>query len=97
VALRHPAFRGYAAWMRTAEFAGAIDDLLALGGPAVVMCSESVWWKCHRRLVADYLVVVRGVQVTHVMPDGRGAPHRPTEGLRVTDDNLLVYDEGTLA
>jgi uncharacterized protein (DUF488 family) len=55
------------------------------------MCSESVWWRCHRRLLADYLVLVRGIKVVHLMHDGRLTPHMPTEGVRLVDD-ALVYD-----
>ena len=57
------------------------------------MCSESLWWRCHRRLLADYLVLVRGVDVTHVMHAGRLTPHVPTAGVRLADGGL-VYDVG---
>ena len=50
------------------------------------MCSESVWWRCHRRLLADHLVLVRGIQVVHLMHDGRLTPHMRTEGVRLADD-----------
>lgn len=91
---RQEMFRGYAGHMRTPEFAAAVDELLAYEGPQTVMCSESVWWRCHRRLIADYLVVVREVPVEHLMHDGRVTPHTPTAGVRVRDDGLLVYDAG---
>jgi uncharacterized protein (DUF488 family) len=58
------------------------------------MCSESLWWRCHRRLIADFVTVARGVEVRHLMHDGRLEPHRPTSGLRLRDDGLLVYDGG---
>ena len=57
------------------------------------MCSESVWWRCHRRLLADHLVLVRGIDVVHLMHDGRHTPHVPTEGVRLAGD-ALVYDVG---
>jgi len=57
------------------------------------MCSESVWWRCHRRLLADYLVLVRGINVVHLMHDGRLTPHAPTAGVRLTGEHL-VYDVG---
>lgn len=96
VGLRERAFAGYAAHMRTPEFAAAIDDLLddAADRHTTVMCSESVWWRCHRRILADYLVLVRGLQVRHLMHDGRLQPHRPTDVVRRRDDGLLVYDAG---
>ena len=59
-----------------------------------VMCSESLWWRCHRRLVADFACAARGVEVRHLMHDGRLDPHRPSPGLRLRDDGLLVYDAG---
>jgi uncharacterized protein (DUF488 family) len=75
-------FAAYAAHTRTPEFTAALDEVLAEAAPATVavMCSESVWWRCHRRLIADVAVLGRGVPVTHLMPDGRLTPHRPSEG-----------------
>jgi uncharacterized protein (DUF488 family) len=95
-ALRHPAFRGYADYMRTPRFWSALDRLLAEAAeaPAAAMCSESLWWRCHRRLLADAAVLVRGVEVLHLDHRGRLAPHRPTEGVR-RDGDLLAYDLGT--
>lgn len=94
--LRVAAFRGYAAHMRSAAFAAAVDELLTAAAATctAVMCSESVWWRCHRRLLADFVQLVRGVPVEHLMHDGRLTPHRPTEGARVTPEGLLVYDAG---
>jgi uncharacterized protein (DUF488 family) len=91
---REEMFRGYAAHMRGAEFGAAIDELLREDRRQAVMCSESVWWRCHRRLIADYLVLVRGVSVDHLMHDGRLVPHTPAPGARIRDDGLLVYDGG---
>jgi uncharacterized protein (DUF488 family) len=100
VAWRESMFRGYAEHMRTPDFAVAVDAVLAeavLAGEAgqvAVMCSESVWWRCHRRLVADFVAVARGTEVRHLMHDGRVEPHRLSHGLRLRDDGLLVYDSG---
>jgi hypothetical protein len=63
------------------------------GGLVVVMCAESLWWKCHRRLVADHLVLVAGRAVSHLFHDGRVAPHRPTPEAR-RDGPHVVYDVG---
>ena len=95
VALRNPAFRGYAAWMRTGDFRAALQEVLAEPEPTAVMCSESVWWRCHRRMVADAAALLHDVEVLHLMPDGRLTPHPPTEGVR-RDGDQLVYDAGTL-
>lgn len=95
-ALRNESFRGYAAWMRTPDFRAAVDELLegTATESTVVMCSESVWWRCHRRLVADFVQLARGVPVEHLMPDGRRTPHPPTDGVRLGPDGLLVYEVG---
>ena len=80
-------FAAYAAHTRTPEFTAALDEVLA----AAVMCSESVWWRCHRRLIADVAVLGRGVPVTHLMPDGRLTPHRPSEGAHLGDDGEVRW------
>lgn len=96
VALRHDAFRAYADYMEAPAFLAGVQELLAVadGESTAVMCSESVWWRCHRRLLADHLVLVRGITVLHLMPDGRVAPHIPTDGVRLARDGALVYDVG---
>jgi uncharacterized protein (DUF488 family) len=95
-AWREPMFRGYAAHMRQPDFRIAMDEVLgqAAGQRTAVMCSESVWWRCHRRLVADFAELARGAAVQHLMHDGRLLPHRLSPGVRVRDDGLLVYDGG---
>jgi uncharacterized protein (DUF488 family) len=95
VVWREPMFRGYAAWTRQEPFRAALDRVLAAGDGTVVMCSEAVWWRCHRRLIADVTVLLHDMPVRHLMHDGRLAPHRPTAGARVTPSGL-VYDDGAL-
>jgi uncharacterized protein (DUF488 family) len=86
-------FAAYAAHTRTAEFASALDEVLteSQGSTVAVMCSESVWWRCHRRLVADVAVLGRGVPVQHLMPDGRPAPHQPSAGAVLGGDGLVRW------
>jgi uncharacterized protein (DUF488 family) len=93
VALRNDAFRAYADHMETATFLEGVDTLVGLAAstPTAVLCSEALWWRCHRRLLADHLVLLRGEEVRHLLHDGRRAPHVPTEGVRV-DGGGLVYD-----
>jgi len=91
VALRHPSFRAYADYMETDAFLTGVTDLLDRGEHRIVMCSESVWWRCHRRLLADHLTLVREIEVLHLMHDGRLTPHAPTDGVRL-DSGGLVYD-----
>jgi len=81
--------------MATPEFVASLDEVLeeAAARPTTVMCAESLWWRCHRRLIADFATLVRGADVRHLMHDGRLAEHRPTEGVRREGDGL-VYDVG---
>jgi uncharacterized protein (DUF488 family) len=94
VALRHPAFRGYADYMQTQTFQKALDTLLhgATEERSVILCSESLWWRCHRRLIADAASLLHGVEVLHLMHDGKLRPHVPTDGVRATSEGQLRYD-----
>lgn len=94
-AWQHEGFRGYADYMQTPAFAEAVEALerFATVGTTVVMCAEAVWWQCHRRLLADTLLV-RGVEVRHILTAAAAKPHelsefaRP-EGRGVTYPGLL--------
>jgi uncharacterized protein (DUF488 family) len=92
-ALRNDSFRAYAGYMRTAEFAAGLAELIeqARSERTTVMCSETVWWRCHRRLIADHLMLLDGLTPLHLMPGGRLSDHRPTSGVSV-GDGVLVYD-----
>ena len=96
VVWREEAFRGYAGHMRQPDFLTAIDEVLAQAAAQhlAVMCSESLWWRCHRRLIADFAEIAREVPVRHLMHDGRLAVHRRSPGVRLRPDGLLVYDGG---
>jgi uncharacterized protein (DUF488 family) len=67
-ALRNAGFRGYADYMRTPEFRAAFADLLAVARfrPTAIFCAETLWWQCHRRLVADAAVLLEDVDVVHL-------------------------------
>jgi uncharacterized protein (DUF488 family) len=93
VALRNASFAAYAAHMRTPDFLLAVEELLtgAAATRTAIMCSESLWWRCHRRLIAGYVVLARAVPVRHLMHDGRMVEHPPTPGVRLGADRLLVY------
>ncbi len=95
IALRNESFRGYAGHMRTEEFRATVDRLLtdAAAGLTAVLCAESVWWRCHRKMIADFLVLVHHVDVHHLMHDGTLRPHRPSPQARpIPDERALVYD-----
>jgi uncharacterized protein (DUF488 family) len=89
---RHKSFRGYADYAMTADFAEGIDELIALAEerPTAMMCSEALWWRCHRRLVSDQLLV-RGGTVLHVGSDGRTTPHELTDFAELGDDGRITY------
>jgi uncharacterized protein (DUF488 family) len=74
---RHPAFRAYADHVATEAFAAGLFELLmvAPGLRTVVMCAEVLWWRCHRRLIADVLLSL-GVPVMHIRGAGEAEPHR---------------------
>jgi uncharacterized protein (DUF488 family) len=86
------AFRAYADHALTPEFATALDELTSLARelPTAVMCAEGLWWRCHRRLIADRLVVA-GWTVRHFGPDGSLADHRLPEFAEPRDDGTIVY------
>jgi uncharacterized protein (DUF488 family) len=89
-AWRNAAFRGYADYMQTAAFREALDQLLALAETAdlSIMCSEAVWWRCHRSLIADALVA-RGCSVVHIM-DGGDVEHTLRD-FAVVRDGAVSY------
>jgi uncharacterized protein (DUF488 family) len=94
------AFRGYADYALGAEFDAALDELRALARdcPTAIMCAEGLWWRCHRRLIADRLVA-SGWTVCHIGPDGglararaatlRGPPGRRHRALPAGAGSLL--------
>ena len=88
------AFRAYAQHMRSTEFLNAVDGLLTdlEAARTVVMCSESLWWRCHRRLIADFVTLARATPVCHLNHDGRLTTHPVAAGARRTPDGVLVYD-----
>jgi len=94
VAWEVQAFRNYADYADTAEFAAALAELerQALEAPTAFMCAEALWWQCHRRLIADHLVL-DGWEVRHIAAGGRLTPHRLPDFARVVEGRL-VYDRG---
>ncbi len=88
---REAAFRNYADYAGTPEFSGALAVLLRLSEErrVAVMCAEAVWWRCHRRIIADYLIAA-GVEVRHIL-DGKIEPARLTPEATVTPDGGVLY------
>jgi uncharacterized protein (DUF488 family) len=89
--LRNEQFRAYADHMDSEEFRTGIDELLTFAGArdVAVMCAESVWWRCHRRLIADHLVLIDGIPVDHVFHDGRVVEHAPTPEAEPAGDHVV--------
>ena len=77
---KHPGFRGYADYMETDDFQAGLQDLLTFGhnAPTAVMCAEALWWKCHRRLIADALVALQH-PVRHILNAGTPSPHEMSD------------------
>ncbi|MGH9079520.1 MAG: DUF488 family protein [Acidimicrobiales bacterium] len=96
VALRNPSFRGYADYMATECFRQALARLLAeaFRQEVAVMCAETLWWRCHRRLIADAATLLHGADVQHLSRDGRTSVHRLTDGVRLDGRGGVVYDAG---
>jgi uncharacterized protein (DUF488 family) len=94
VALRHAAFRGYADYMQTPEFLSELQHLMrdAEAAPTAIMCSESLWWRCHRRLIADAATLLYGANVLHIMHSGPPREHVVTDGARALPTGMLQYD-----
>ena len=86
-------FKGYADYMETESFKNAVQELeeLANKQPTVYMCSEAVWWRCHRSMVSDYLKV-QGWNVHHIMAVGKSQDHKFTSPARIVD-NKVFYTE----
>ncbi len=91
-AWHNDAFAGYADHMDTPEFRNALDALLGRL-PLAVMCAESVWWRCHRRLIAD-AATLAGARVTHLLEVGRAQDHRLHPDVRADAEGRPVYDGG---
>jgi uncharacterized protein (DUF488 family) len=85
--IRVAAFRSYAARMSAAEWQEALAAALAEPEPCF-MCAETLWWRCHRRLIAE-LLHARGHEVVHLLRPGHSEPHRPWEPISETRDGGL--------
>ena len=89
VAWRNAGFRGYADYMPTEAFGVGFDDLLKLARElrTTLMCAESVWWRCHRAMIADALLA-RGIDVEHILDAGPTTSHPGTAPLRIVDGRV---------
>lgn len=85
-------FRNYADYAMTPEFRHGLEELIRLGRRhrVAIMCAEAVWWRCHRRIIADYLLHA-GLQVLHIMGPGSIKPAQMTSAARPAPDGALHY------
>ena len=88
----NPSFHNYADYALSTAFHDGLGALRAIGHrqTCAVMCSEAVWWRCHRRIIADYLIA-RGETVFHIMSADRLEPARLTPGAAVQPDGRILY------
>ena len=88
--LKNPGFRNYADYMATDEFRRAVDELLSAAAKSrtAVMCAEKLYWKCHRRLLSDYLVS-KGIEVIHIIEPGRTSRHKLAPYAVATESGVI--------
>lgn len=87
----NPSFHNYADYALSSEFSLALDELLRISASqrCAIMCAEAVWWRCHRRIIADYLIA-SGCSVLHLMSEGRVDRAELTRGAKI-DGSKIVY------
>lgn len=86
---KNDAFRGYADYMETDAFKHGIVDLISIANKkrTAIMCSEAVWWRCHRSMIADYLKAHHW-KVMHIMDIGKAQEHPFTSPAKIVDGEL---------
>ena len=94
---KNRSFRAYADYMATTSFREGINELLSLMQKypnLAIMCTEAVPWRCHRRMIADYLVMVEGISVFDILDrEQKPASHELTSFAHLTDAKIIIYPE----
>jgi uncharacterized protein (DUF488 family) len=95
--LENEGFRNYADYMLTDEFREGVEKLLEIAQQkrTAILCAEGLFWRCHRRLVSDFLAAY-GATVQHIMPNGELRPHKLTPGAVVEDGRVIYPGEQSL-
>ena len=90
VGLKSIGFRSYADYMATDEFRRAVGDLLSVAAKSrtTLMCAEKLYWKCHRRLLSDYLTV-RNVKIVHILDPVKTSEHKLTHDAVITETGII--------
>ena len=93
---KNASFHNYADYALSEEFRSGVEKLRALGHAtrSTVMCAESLWWRCHRRIIADYLIAA-GEEVFHILAPGHIEKAHLTPEARVEPDGRLTYPKDT--
>jgi len=91
---QNESFRNFADYATTPQFREGLKELMNLGKRhrVAIMCAEAVWWRCHRRIIADYLLAA-GRKVFHIMGPGSIKPAQMTPAARPGPDDTLMYPE----
>lgn len=89
---QNQSFHNYADYAMGPAFAAGLAELIRLGtaAPCAIMCSEGLWWRCHRRIIADYLIAA-GKPVSHILPNGDVKLAAITQTSRPAPDGILTY------
>jgi uncharacterized protein (DUF488 family) len=89
---QNQSFHNYADYAMTEQFRAGLDRLRYLGhqSPTAMMCAEALWWQCHRRIIADYLIAA-GENVLHIMGADRVERAETTEGAKREPDGIMTY------
>jgi uncharacterized protein (DUF488 family) len=92
IGLTNPGFRAYADYMATPEFLDGVEELLNVASESAttIMCAEALYWRCHRRLVSDYLMA-HGIEVLHILGLSKLMPHTMTQGAMITPEGHVLY------
>jgi uncharacterized protein (DUF488 family) len=95
---QNESFHNYADHAMSADFGAGLARLRDIGHArrCAIMCAEAVWWRCHRRIIADHLLAA-GEPVFHIVGPGRIEPARMTDHARPTAPGVLVYPADQLA
>jgi uncharacterized protein (DUF488 family) len=97
---KNKSFRAFADYMATTSFREGIDKLLSLMkkyGNLAIMCAEAVPWRCHRRMIADYLIMVEGINVFDIFDSKKQpASHELTSFARLVDDKIITYPKNMI-
>lgn len=90
---RHPSFKGYADYMETPDFKKAFKTLekSATAKHSAIMCSEAVWWRCHRSMISDQLKA-NGWEVIHIMGENQPQEHPFTKPAKIKDGQLTYHN-----